>query len=77
MRCLLHTEFPPLPPTLASVFETMASERGGGGGGGENIPVYIDTSGSKGRGWVTHLLYLDVEEGGGEKIGSSEMSTAY
>ena len=30
--------------------------------------VYIDTSGSRGgRGWVTHLLHLDVEEGGGEE----------
>ena len=29
VRCLLHTELPPLPFTLASLFETMTSERGG------------------------------------------------
>ena len=28
-----------------------------------NISVYIDTSGSRGRGWVTHLLHHLVEEG--------------
>ena len=28
-----------------------------------NISVYIDTSGSGGRGWVTHLLHRLVEEG--------------
>ena len=28
-----------------------------------NTSVYIDTSGSRGRGWVTHLLHLLVEEG--------------
>jgi hypothetical protein len=32
-----------------------------------NISVYIDSTGSGGRGWVTHLLHLDVEEGGGEE----------
>ena len=32
-----------------------------------NISVYIDSIGSRGRGWVTYLLYLDVEEGGGEE----------
>ena len=32
-----------------------------------NISVYIDSIGSRGGGWVTHLLYLDVEEGGGEE----------
>ena len=32
-----------------------------------NTSVYIDTSGSGGRGWVTHLLHLVVEEGGGEE----------
>ena len=29
----------------------------------ENTSVYIDTSGSRGRGWVTHLLHRLVEEG--------------
>ena len=28
-----------------------------------NTSVYIDTSGSGGRGWVIHLLHLLVEEG--------------
>ena len=28
-----------------------------------NISVYIDSTGSGGRGWVTHLLHLLVEEG--------------
>ena len=28
-----------------------------------NISVYIDSTGSRGRGWVTHLLHLLVEEG--------------
>ena len=32
-----------------------------------NISVYIDSTGSGGRGWVTHLLHLHVEEGGGEE----------
>ena len=32
-----------------------------------NISVYIDSIGSGGRGWVTHLLHLVVEEGGGEE----------
>ena len=32
-----------------------------------NISVYIDTSGSRGRGWVTHLLHIAVEVGGGEE----------
>ena len=32
-----------------------------------NISVYIDSIGSGGRGWVTHLLHLGVEEGGGEE----------
>ena len=75
MRCVLHTEFPPLPITLASLIETMANERCGGGGGGENISVYIDSTGSGGRGgrgWVTHLLHLDVEEGGGGENVSTE-----
>ena len=45
----------------------MPSERRGGGRGGENTSVYIDTSGSGGRGWVTHLLHHAVEEGGGEE----------
>ena len=49
----------------------MASERGGGGGG-ENISVYIDSTGSRGCGWVTHLLQLVVEEGGGEENVSTE-----
>ena len=40
----------------------MGSERDGWRGG-ENTSVYIDTSGSRGRGWVTHLLHLLVEEG--------------
>ena len=33
-----------------------------------NTSVYIDTSGSGGRGWVIHLLHLLVEEGA--KVGS-------
>ena len=35
-----------------------------------NISVYIGTSGSGGRGgrgWVTHLLHIAVEAGGGEE----------
>ena len=28
-----------------------------------NISVYIDSTGSGGRGWVIHLLHLLVEEG--------------
>ena len=34
----------------------------------ENTSVYIDTSGSGGRGWVIHLLHLLVEEGA--KVGN-------
>ena len=30
-----------------------------------NTSVYIDSTGSGGRGWVIHLLHLVVEEGGG------------
>ena len=32
-----------------------------------NILVYIDSTGSGGREWVTHLLHLAVEEGGQEE----------
>ena len=28
-----------------------------------NISVYIDSTGSRGRGWVIHLLHVLVEEG--------------
>ena len=33
-----------------------------------NTSVYIDTSGSGGRGWVTHLLHTLLEEGA--KVGN-------
>ena len=37
-----------------------------------NTSVYIDSTGSRGRGWVTHLLHLDLEEGGGGENVSTE-----
>ena len=42
-----------------------------------NISVYIDTSGSGGRGWVTHLLHLAVEEGGGVESFSTKYPLSF
>ena len=36
-----------------------------------NISVYIDSTGSGGRGWVIHLLLVLVEEGA--KVGNVSM----
>ena len=42
-----------------------------------NISVYIDTSGSGGRGWVIHLLPHVVEEGGGiENVSTNYLKTS-